>query len=172
MIDLILCVGKNNVVGKDGDLCFKIKEDLQRFKTITQGKSILMGRKTLESLNRLLPSRHHIILTTNENYDIPENYKKGINENTTYEIINSLENIVRYNQYNSESEIICIGGANLANKLIGRFNKLYLTLVNEEAEGDSYIDDWDLSDFKITHESDYMKSDEKLEYKYIVLEKV
>ena len=68
----IAAVGKNRELGKDNDLIWHIKEDLQYFKKVTTGKNILMGKNTFNSLGRLLPNRHHIIISTSLNIDNPE----------------------------------------------------------------------------------------------------
>ena len=62
MLSIIVAVAKNNVIGKDNKLIWHLPEDLKRFKRITSGKNIIMGRKTFESLGRILPNRKHIIL--------------------------------------------------------------------------------------------------------------
>ena len=70
MLSIIVAVAKNNVIGKDNKLIWHLPEDLKRFKRITTNKNIIMGRKTFESLGKVLPNRKHIIITRDKNYSV------------------------------------------------------------------------------------------------------
>ena len=70
MLSIIVAKSKNNVIGKDNALIWHLPEDLKRFKRLTTGKTIIMGRKTFESLGRILPNRKHIILTKNADFKV------------------------------------------------------------------------------------------------------
>ena len=70
MLSVIVAIANNNVIGKDNKLIWRLPEDLKRFKCMTMGKTIIMGRKTFESLGRVLPNRFHLVLTQNRNYKI------------------------------------------------------------------------------------------------------
>ncbi len=72
MLSIIVAVAKNNVIGKDNKLIWHLPEDLKRFKNLTTGHTIIMGRKTFESLGRVLPNRKHIVLTNNSNMKIED----------------------------------------------------------------------------------------------------
>ena len=67
-ISIIVAVAENGIIGSDGDMPWKLSSDLKRFKVITTGNPIIMGRKTFESIGRPLPNRHNIVITRNENY--------------------------------------------------------------------------------------------------------
>ena len=72
MLSLIVAKAKNNVIGKDNQLIWHLPEDLKRFKRLTTGHTIIMGRKTFESLGRVLPNRHHVILCNDANMEIDD----------------------------------------------------------------------------------------------------
>ena len=143
MLSIIVAITKNNVIGKDNSLIYKIKKDLKRFKEITQNHTIVMGRKTFESLPFILPNRHSIVLTTNRNFEI--NHKD-------VEIIHNIDEVI--NRYeNSLEEVFVIGGEEIYTLLLPHCKKLYLTKIHSLVEGDAYFpninyDNWNLSYLK------------------------
>ena len=138
---IVACTDKENVIGKDNKLPWNLPEDLQHFKEITMGKTIVMGRKTFESLPKVLPGRHHIVLTRNREYKV---------NNPNVEIVTgNINNIFKKMKY-SEDEYFIIGGAEIYKTGIKFADKIYLTRIYENIEGDAYfptIDDkyWNIS---------------------------
>lgn len=128
MLSIIVAVAKNNVIGKDNNLIWHLPEDLKRFKRITSGHTIIMGRKTFESLGRVLPNRKHVIITNNLNYSV---------DDQNVEVINDIELIDKY--INSEEECFVIGGASIYKILMSYANKMYVTQIDKEFEGDVYF---------------------------------
>jgi len=158
-ISLIAAISENNALGKDNKLIFKIPEDMKRFKEITSGHPIIMGRKTFESIGRPLPNRTNIVVTRDKNYKA-----EGC------EVAHSLNEALRVAKRNPPvgGEIFVIGGGQIYKEAIGIANKLYLTLVEGKYEADTFFPDY--SDFKKVvfeelHESAGYK------YKFLDLEK-
>lgn len=137
MISIIVAKTIKNYIGKDNKLLFHISEDLKRFKEITNGHKIIMGRKTFESLPKVLDNREHIIITRDKDYKVNSN---------KIEISNNIEKIVEKYQ-NSNEEVFVIGGGEIYNQLLPYTNKLYLTIIESDIEGDTKfpllnINDW------------------------------
>ena len=127
---IVACTDKENVIGKDNKLPWNLPEDLQHFKEITMGKTIVMGRKTFESLPKVLPGRHHIVLTRNQNYKV---------NNPNVEIVTgNINNIFKKMKY-SEDEYFIIGGAEIYKIGIKFADKIFLTRIYENIEGDAYF---------------------------------
>ena len=85
-LTLIVAVSENNVIGKDNDLIWRLRKDLQRFKALTSGHCIIMGRKTFESFPKPLPNRTHIVITRQLNYKVPVKKTKFYTEYRLYDI--------------------------------------------------------------------------------------
>ncbi len=126
-ITMIAAIGKNNELGKNNDLIWHIKEDLQFFKEKTMNKKVVMGIKTLESLPNLLPGRKHIVLT-----------RRNLELDPSILIIHSKEELLEYAKAN-EDELMIIGGASIYNQLIDDADTMYLTEIDAEAEADCFF---------------------------------
>lgn len=145
----------NRALGKNGDLIYKIPEDLKRFKEITSGHTIIMGRKTFESIGRPLPNRTNIIITHDPEYKV---------EGAV--VVHSLDEA--FQQAQDDNEIFVIGGGQIYQEAIKKADKLYLTIVEGNPDADTFFPNY--SDFKKvvfeeTHES------EGLKYKFLDLER-
>lgn len=128
MLSIIVAIAKNNVIGKDNKLIWHIPEDLKRFKEITTGKTIIMGKNTFISLGRVLPNRKHIVLTRDKGYKI---------DNEQVQIVHGMEDIKKYIE--DKEEYFVIGGASIYKLLMPYANKMYITKINQEFEGDTYF---------------------------------
>ena len=126
MISLIAAVDKNNAIGKDNKLLFHIKEDLLFFKETTINHTIIMGRKTFESLPGVLPLRKHIILTRDKNYKV---------NNPQVKIESSLKSLLE-DLKNKDEEVFIIGGGEIFEQVMesGLVDKIYLTKINKSVE--------------------------------------
>lgn len=146
-LSLIAAIGKNYELGKDNQLIWRIKEDLKFFKDTTMGHPIVMGRKTFESLPRVLPGRKNIVISTSEINN---------NEIEVYKNIRSF--LVKYASL--QDEIFVIGGASLYEQFIDMANTMYLTLIDkEEKSADVYfpkfnIEDWNKQVLSFNKEND------------------
>lgn len=126
---MIAAMGKNRVIGLSNKMPWHLPADLQFFKTTTFGSPIIMGRKTYDSIGRPLPGRLNIILSRNKNLEI---------EDCT--VVNSLKDALIVAK--DSDEVFITGGAHLYNKFLGDADRLYLTLIDEEFEGDTFFPDY------------------------------
>jgi len=154
IISHLVAVSNNNVIGKDNDLPWKLKKDLLHFKNYTTGKTVLMGRKTFESIGRPLPNRTNFIIS---------NTLSNVDGAFIYKDLNSAINNVPDGQ-----EVVIIGGGYLFRESINYFNKLVITLVDCEIEnGDIFYPEIDLHNWKLEKE-DVIKKDDDNEYDFKV----
>ncbi|NFA42766.1 UNVERIFIED_ORG: diacylglycerol kinase [Clostridium botulinum] len=163
MLSIIVAIAKNNVIGNDNKLIWHISEDLKRFKEITSGKTIVMGRKTFESLPGVLPNRKHIILTRDKNFKV---------NSECVEIIYDFDELLSKYK-NSDTEVFIIGGGEIYKQLLPHTHKLYLTKINKDFDGDTYFPQINYDDFKVDYESDIITDEKsKLEYNFINLSRL
>lgn len=157
MLSIIVAISKNNVIGKDNKLIWHLPEDLKRFKKLTTGHTIIMGRKTFESLGRVLPNRKHIVITNNANMQI---------EDENVELIHDIKMLNKF--INSEEEHFIIGGATIYKLLMPYANKMYITRINEEFEGDVYFPELDKKVWKeIEREKGIRNEKNPFDYEYV-----
>lgn len=162
MLSIIVAIAKNQVIGKNNQLIWHLPEDLKRFKKITTGKTIIMGRKTFESLGRVLPNRKHIILTKSLDYKV---------ENEAVEVVHNLSEIEKY--IASKEESFVIGGGLIYNLLMPYANKLYITKIEEEFEGDTYFPKIEEKEWKIVQEEKGICNEQNpYQYSYITYERI
>ncbi|WP_061313472.1 dihydrofolate reductase [Clostridium botulinum] len=163
MLSIIVAIAKNNVIGNDNKLIWHISEDLKRFKEITSAKTIVMGRKTFESLPGVLPNRKHIILTRDKNFKV---------NSECVEIIYDFDELLSKYK-NSDTEVFIIGGGEIYKQLLPHTHKLYLTKINKDFDGDTYFPQINYDDFKVDYESDIITDEKsKLEYNFINLSRL
>ena len=157
MLSIIVAIAENNVIGKDNKLIWHLPEDLKRFKSLTTGHTIIMGRKTFESLGRVLPNRKHVILCNDMEMNID-------NEN-----VEVLEDISMLKEYmDSEEENFVIGGATIYKLLMPYAQKLYITKINESFDGDVYFPQIDENEWQeVKKEKGLTNEDNPLDYEYI-----
>lgn len=137
MFSLIAAVGKNMELGKNGELIFHIKEDMEFFKESTKGHKIVMGRKTWESLPGKLPNRTNIVISRHD-FEGPD------------EIIHDLDDFITKNK-GTDEEIFIIGGGMIYVEFLPYASKLYLTEVDaEDSEADAYFPDFDKNKYEKT----------------------
>lgn len=157
MLSTIVAIANGNVIGKDNKLIWHLPEDLKRFKQITTGKNIIMGRKTFESLGRVLPNRKHIILCNDMEMNV---------DNENVEVLDDISKLDKY--INSEEENFVIGGATIYKLLMPYVNKLYITKINEDFEGDVYFPEIKEEEWKeISKEKGLKNAENPYDYEYI-----
>lgn len=159
MISLIAAIATNRALGKNNDLIYKIPEDLKRFKEITKGHTIIMGRKTFESIGRPLQNRTNIIVTRGKRKE-----ERGI------VMVNSLEEAIQEAKKSPGSEeVFIIGGGQIFEQAINIADKLYLTVVEDNPKADVYFPNY--SEFtKVIFKEDH-QTNEGLKYQFVTLEK-
>lgn len=135
MINIIVALAeKNRAIGKDNKLLWHIPEDLKRFKEITSGHPVVMGRKTYESIGRLLPNRLNIIITRDTAYTVHSSQPNAV------KICHSLDEALEYAK--NDPEVFVIGGGEIFRQAMPIADKLYLTLVEGDFEGDVFFPDY------------------------------
>lgn len=153
MIRLIVAKSDNNVIGRNNQLIWRLSNDLKHFKEITTGHPIIMGRKTFESIGRILPNRTNIIITRNRNYSI-ENAKVAHSLNEALELAKEID-----------ENIFILGGGKIYEQAIDFADILEVTEVHENFEGDTYFPEIDLNVWKEISRIKHHK-DEKNEFDY------
>lgn len=158
-ISIIVAIAENFAIGKNNDLLFHLPNDLKRFKEITSGHSLIMGRNTLLSLPKWpLPNRRHIVIT-----DKPDDVFPGC------EVVFSIEEAVE--KVKNEHEAFVIGGGMIYRQFYPLAGKLYLTLVHKEFEADVFFPEIDFSDWKEFSREDFHDEKNGFNYSYLNLER-
>lgn len=159
-LSLIAAVDMALVIGVGGELPWHLPNDLQRFKQLTMGKPIIMGRKTFESIGRPLPGRKNIVLTKNIDFSV-----EGI------ECYSSL--ILALGALENEEEVFVIGGGMIYKEALPRVTTIYLTEVMTQLDGDAYFPNFDLSEWKeVSSELRESDADHLYSYRFRHLEKI
>lgn len=152
---IIVAMSENYVIGLNNSLPWHLSDDLKRFKEITTGHQIVMGRKTYESIGRPLPNRDNFVLTRNANLQID-----GIN------VIKSLNDIP-----SSDKKTFIIGGGEIYTQLINSCDELLVTKIHCEIDGDAYFPIIDLSVWSLINQSEKFTEND-LEYSYLTYRKI
>jgi dihydrofolate reductase len=140
-ISIVVAMSENRVIGVDNHLPWNIPEDLKRFKKITNGHPILMGRKTYESIGRVLPGRTNIIITRNRDYRVEGAATCG-----------SLAEALEWaGRAPGSEEVFVIGGGEIFREVLPRVDKIYLTVVHWPFEGDVFFPEFPEDDFREVH---------------------
>ena len=155
MLSIIVAKAKNNVIGKDNQLIWNLPEDLKRFKSMTTGHTIIMGRKTFESLGRVLPDRKHIVFSQNPDFQVND-------ENV--EVVHSMLQIQQYIE--SDEEAFVIGGAMIYGLLMPHVTKMYITQINENFEGNIIFPKFDTEKWEVIEREEGIKDENNKINKY------
>lgn len=162
MLSFIVAMDEKRVIGKDNDLPWHIPNDLKFFKEKTTGHTIIMGRKTFDSLGRVLPNRKHVVLTRTK-----QAYPDGV------VVVHTIDDIITYHQEHADEELFIIGGGNLFTQLLPHADRLYITEIHESFEGDVFFpainkNEWEEKsrikgeqDEKNNYEYDFVQYDRK-----------
>lgn len=139
LLSMIAAMDKNRVIGIGNRLPWHLPEDLQRFKALTLGKPVVMGRSTYESIGRPLPSRRNMILSRNKNFQVQgcESYR-------------SLDAAIAASS--GYPEILIIGGDSVYRQALPRAQRLYLTLIDAEFDGDAWFPEYTLAEWRLIDE--------------------
>ncbi|WP_110927777.1 dihydrofolate reductase [Bacillus massiliglaciei] len=161
MISFIVAMDKNNVIGNDNRLPWHLPADLAFFKKTTMGHPIVMGRKTFESIGRVLPGRENIIITRDTAYN---------QEGCT--VIHSIDELKEMEKETKE-ELFVIGGAEIFKQTFEIADRLYITFINEEFEGDTHFPKMDINEWKVQSKEKGLKDEKNpYEYYFIVYDKI
>lgn len=150
-ISMIAAVGRNLELGKGNDLIWHFKEDMKFFKETTTGSSVIMGRKTFESLPKALPNRKNIVITNNRDYVADGGY-----------VVNSIEKALELAGDNA----FILGGGNIYSQFLPLADKIYLTEIEDEcADADTYFPQFDKNDYTADFIAEYEVND--IRFKHI-----
>lgn len=158
MLSLIVAKANNNVIGNNNSLIWKLPDDMARFKKITSGHTIIMGRKTFDSIGGVLPNRKNVILTHNPDFNV---------DHPDVEIIHSVDEVKKY--VDSPEEVIVIGGAMIYSLLLPYVEKLYITEIDQDFKGDAVfpvIEDLD-EKWTITERQERYDEKQKITYRFL-----
>lgn len=147
MIKIVVATSNNGVIGKDNKLLWKQSEDLKRFKSLTLGQKVVMGRKTYESIGKPLPNRDNYVIT------------RSLNEIEGCKVLKSFEEVNKL-----EGDIFIIGGGEIYEKFITFSDEIYLTIIDCDVDGDTFFN-LDFNEW-IEISSESFKKDDKNEYNY------
>lgn len=150
-LSIIVAASENNIIGKENQMIWKISEDLKHFRKLTVGNAVIMGRKTYESLGRPLPDRENIVITRNKEFTA-----EGCT--VVYSTEEALEAAATYDR------VFIMGGGQLYQEFWNNADKLHLTRVHTQIEGDTSIPE--VNDYWKEVERESHKADEKNEYDY------
>lgn len=163
IVSLIVACARNRAIGIENRLPWHLPEDLKRFRTITSGHPVIMGRKTFESIGRPLPNRANIVVTRQSRYQ-PE----GV------QVARSLDDALARAKAapNSSDEVFVIGGAEIYRLALPRADRLYITSVETDLAGDAFFPEWSSEDFhEISRERHGADERHAFAYQFLVLER-
>ncbi|MGX2028634.1 MULTISPECIES: dihydrofolate reductase [Methylocaldum] len=157
-ISLIVAMGENRVIGVDNRMPWHLSADLKRFKQITMGKPLVMGRRTHESIGRPLPGRKNIVLTSDRAYVAPGCV-----------VVHTLRDALGEAD---ADEVMVIGGSSLYETLLPKADRLYLTLIHREFVGDTFFPEFEWKEWSEIERLDVTDDpDSGLSYSFLVLER-
>jgi dihydrofolate reductase len=157
-ISLIVAYAANRVIGRDGAIPWHLSEDLQRFKRLTMGHHIIMGRKTWESIGRLLPGRSHIIVSRRADYRVPG-----------AQVVDSIEAAIAAAA--DDSEIFVIGGEQIYRLALPLAQRILATEIEREFAGDARFPELDARHWRETAREDRSDAASGLRYRYVTFER-
>ncbi|RBW69672.1 dihydrofolate reductase [Bacillus taeanensis] len=156
MISFLVAMDQNRVIGKDNALPWRLPADLKFFKEVTMGHTIIMGRKTYESIGRPLPGRENVVLTRDEHYQA---------EGCT--ILHSISAVAEIEKQ-TDNELIVIGGAEIFKQTFSIADRLYITIIEEEFAGDTFFPEFNEDEWEFISKKKGIK-DERNPYDYYFL---
>ncbi len=160
-LTIIVAAGENNAIGKDNALIWHLSDDLKRFKTLTNGHHIIMGRKTFESFPKPLPNRIHVVITRQKDYQVSNDVI----------VVNSLEEAIAYSK--NDVQPFVIGGGEIYKQAMALADKIELTRVHETFDADTFFPEIDTSIWKETSNTFHKKDNEhKYSFSFITYKRI
>jgi dihydrofolate reductase len=155
----LVAMAKNRVIGRDNTLPWRLSADLQRFKRLTMGHTLVMGRKTYESIGRPLPGRRMVVITRQ-----PDFRPEGV------QVVHSLEEALAAAPAD-EQELFIGGGAEIYRQAMPLTDRIYLTVIEREVEGDAYFPELDLGGWMLVEEEAHLGAEEPLPYRFLTYDR-
>jgi dihydrofolate reductase len=162
-ISILVAMAKNRVIGRNNALPWQLPPDLKRFKELTMGHHIVMGRKTYESIGRPLPGRTSVIITRQPDYQVPGAI-----------VVASIDQALKVCSAGKEvdQEIFVIGGAQIYRQSLGLCQRIYITEIQQEFDGDTLFPELNQQVWReISREKHRLNDDDGLEYHFVVLDR-
>ncbi len=158
IISIVVAISENNAIGKNNQLLWYLPADLKHFKNITTGHTVIMGRKTYDSVGKPLPNRRNIIITRQ---DITI---------TGCEVVESIEDALALSA--DEKEVFIVGGAEIYRQSIHLTDRIYLTIVHQKFDADSFFPEINDDEWVETEREDHQPDEKnKLPYSFITLDR-
>jgi dihydrofolate reductase len=154
IVSILVAMDENRGIGREGRLPWRLSSDLKRFKELTMGHHIIVGRKTFESIGKPLPGRETIVVTQDRDYKAAGCF-----------VVHSVEGAIALARERGESELFVCGGAEIYAQVMDGADRLYLTQVHAVVDADTFFPDWDGNSW-IEKESSFHKADEKNQYSF------
>jgi dihydrofolate reductase len=154
-VSLVVAASINNVIGSDGGLPWHLPDDLRHFKRLTTGKPVVMGRRTFESIGRPLPDRRNIVMTRNPDYAA-----------TGCEVVSSVSEVL--DLVGDAGEVMIIGGGQVYRDFLEHADRIYLTRVQANVEGDTCFPEIDAAAWQVVS-SEHHAADEKHDHAFDVM---
>jgi dihydrofolate reductase len=162
-ISILVAMAKNRVIGRNNALPWQLPPDLRRFKELTMGHHIVMGRKTYESIGRPLPGRTNVIITRQAGYQVPGAI-----------VVASIDQALKVCSAGKEvdQEIFVIGGAQIYRQSLGLCQRIYITEIQQEFDGDTLFPELNQQEWReISREKHRLNDDDGLEYHFVALDR-
>ncbi|CAG8998923.1 MAG: Dihydrofolate reductase type 3 [Candidatus Celerinatantimonas neptuna] len=153
-ISMIAAMANNRIIGRDNQMPWHLPADLKHFKAITLNKPVVMGRKTFESIGKALPQRRNYVLTRARNWHADHVH-----------VIHQIEQALNAEKERNMTELMIIGGGQLYQRFLPLADRLYLTLIHFDVEGDTQFPDYQHFDWQVTDRQCY-DADDKNPYRY------
>lgn len=138
MIAYVVAYSKNRVIGKEGKLPWHLPNDLKHFKNITEGKTVVMGKKTYLSIGKPLTNRKNVVMTRSRDF-----HSEGV------DVAHSKEEVLSYKE-----DLYIIGGEQIYSLFFDVVDRLYITEIDIVVEGDTFFPDWDRSQFRLVEKKE------------------
>lgn len=162
MISLLYAMDRNRLIGKNNQLPWHLPQDLAYFKRVTMGHTIVMGRKTFDSIGKPLPGRENIIITRDKHFT-----------SNGCKIIHSIDELLELSRNKMDEEIFVIGGAEIFKEILPYSDRLYVTNIYHEFEGDTYFPSIDENEWKMISKEPGIKDDKNpYDFDFAVYEKI
>ena len=147
-ISIVVAASTNNVIGVDGQLPWRLPEDLRHFKQITMGKPMIMGRTTYESIGRALPGRQSIVLSRQAGFEAQD-----------CDVVSTIEDAIT--AAGDAEEVMVIGGGEIYRQFLPQVDRIYLTRVQTEVEGDTQFPEIELDEWEVVAVEEYPAGDDR-----------
>lgn len=151
-VSLIAALARNRVIGRDNRLPWRLPADLRRFKQLTMGHTLLVGRKTFESIGRLLPGRTMLVASRQQGY-APEGVR----------VVRSVQEALDVAREGGETELFVAGGAEIYRQTLPVADRLHLTRIEEDVPGDAYFPEYDETQWRLVEREDFAPGHEPTE---------